>query len=52
VVTSHHHHHHHHQHSSGLAYSETGAGSEVWPAHHQYHQYYPYTTPYHHHAPQ
>ena len=52
VVTTHHHHHHHHQHSGGLAYSETGAGSEVWPVHHQYHQYYPYTTPYHHHAPQ
>ena len=54
VVTSHHHHHHHqhHQHSGGLAYNETGAGSEVWPVHHQYHQYYPYTTPYHHHAPQ
>ncbi|KAJ9595259.1 hypothetical protein L9F63_013447, partial [Diploptera punctata] len=52
VVASHHHHHHHqHQHSGGLAYSETGAGSEVWPVHHQYHQYYPYTTPYHHHAP-
>ncbi|PSN49162.1 hypothetical protein C0J52_10139, partial [Blattella germanica] len=54
VVASHHphhHHHQHHQHSGGLAYSETGAGSEVWPVHHQYHQYYPYTTPYHHHAP-
>ncbi|XP_049846591.1 circadian locomoter output cycles protein kaput [Schistocerca gregaria] len=38
------------QHPQHQAYSEAGAATEVWPAH-QYHQYYPYTTPYHHHAP-
>lgn len=37
------------QHSQHV-YSDAGSATEVWPVH-QY-QYYPYTSPYHHHAPQ